>query len=751
MYRDPWAKKSQRGLRTLTKIGTAIAKAHTQYQREQKRATREAERRATAYNRMLIQNERERLRRIKQNEVAMRRAERERAKAERERERALKLQQKLQEQRLFEEEVKEIEDDNFLWTNVHSFIDDIITRRDIDDALSKCDYERQNDVDDGFFDKKKPSMQPIKQRAENEASKKFDSVSLQRELTEAEDNLQSLTFEEVEPTKESVEQLLLEEAKESIKAFLPWKQKRLRREFVESNIDGRYKELHDSWLSRKDSYESRKSELKSIVDQKNAKLDIIREAKKKFTFDRAKELFEAQLNEWRSERDEFYDSFKQNFQNVIDGDKDYVITAIDSVFPDDELPMEYFVDAVYDEANGKVYVDLDLPEIEDVPNQKITLTSTGKKSIRQKSQTDLRTDYANCILGLAMNVAFSIFNVSLKISEVEIMGYTQRKEDNSAIATDQYVFVINFDRDTFSKIDFNRLSPTQILNFFQHHILLSKSFVLKQIDLSTAFDKMESFVVGDYDEFKKTLPIERKPITPQSKGNIRTSRPINNTSSSSSSYTTSSSQSNQSQGIYVDDAPIETFEKGTVFMSKMYNFIDRLSKDAGVNRHADNLNGVKITMTGGNFPGDGNTSTYRGKLFFCCILDLYRTLSMMQVSTDRLTPSNYPLARFALKIFGQLDFSYQTISVVQKTYASLIQLLKSMDSGIPTPHGVFLIGEILRDYERNMSWYKQYLELIGDFASIVKESVHSNTQSRVRAEFFIRRMASRGIDIPYRK
>ena len=85
------------------------------------------------------------------------------------------------------------------------------------------------------------------------------------------------------------------------------------------------------------------------------------------------------MNEWRSERDEFYDSFKQNFQNVIDGDKDYVITAIDSVFPDDELPMEYFVDAVYDEANGKVYVDLDLPEIEDVPNQKITLRRLARR------------------------------------------------------------------------------------------------------------------------------------------------------------------------------------------------------------------------------------------------------------------------------------------------------------------------------------------------------------------------------------
>lgn len=230
MYRDPWSKKSQKGLRTLTKIGTAIAKAHTQYQREQKRAAREAQRQAAAYNRMLIQNERERLRRIKQNEVAIRRAERERAKAEREREKSLKLQQKLHEQRLFEEEVKDIEDNNFLWTHVHSFIDDVITLQDINDAISKCDYECKNDVEDGFFDKKKPSMQPAKHRAESEASNKFDLATPQRELTEAEDNLNSLRFNEEEPTKDSVEQLLIDEAKENIKTFFPWKQKRLRNE-----------------------------------------------------------------------------------------------------------------------------------------------------------------------------------------------------------------------------------------------------------------------------------------------------------------------------------------------------------------------------------------------------------------------------------------------------------------------------------------------------------------------------------------
>lgn len=737
MYRDPWSKKSQKGLRTLTKIGTAIAKAHTQYQREQKRAAREAQRQAAAYNRMLIQNERERLRRIKQNEVAIRRAERERAKAEREREKSLKLQQKLHEQRLFEEEVKDIEDNNFLWTHVHSFIDDVITLQDINDAISKCDYECKNDVEDGFFDKKKPSMQPAKHRAESEASNKFDLATPQRELTEAEDNLNSLRFNEEEPTKDSVEQLLIDEAKENIKTFFPWKQKRLRNEYVESNKDSRHKELHDGWQSRKDAYERRKSELKSIVNEKSAKLEIIKEAKKKFNFNRFKEIYDAELSAWRNERDEFYALFRQNFQNVIDGDQDYVITAIDSAFPDDELPMEYFVDAVYDESNGKVYVDLDLPEIEDIPDQKITLTSTGKKSIRQKSQTDLRADYTNCILGLAMNVAFSIFNVSLKVTEVEIMGYTQRKEDNSAIATDQYVFVINFDRETFSKIDFKRLSPTEIFGFFQHHILLSKSYVLKQIDLSNAFDKMNAFKVADYDDFVKSLPLEKTPAKPSP----TSSRNQGNTRSSSSSNSTSTN-------TYVDDAPIIVFDKSISFVEKLYSFIDRLSKNKDINRHANNLDGVTITMTGGNFPGDGDTSTYRGKLFFCAIMDLYRCLDMMKVNMDSLTPPNFPLAKFALKIFGSLDFQYNTINHVEKPYRSLIDMLKPMHSGIPTPPHIFLIGEVLSDYESDPSWYKEYLELMAEYSNIVKCSIHSKALARVYMDFFHSKLTANGVRLP---
>lgn len=734
MYRDPWAKKSQKALRTISKVGNAIAKAHAQVQREQKRAAREAERRAAAYNRMLLQNERERIRQIKQSEVAMRRAERERAKAEREREKAIKLQHKLQEQRLFEAEALDVQKDNLTWVNIHKFIDDMVTLQDVNDTIAKCEYEISNDVEGGFFEIPKPSMQPAKQKAEQEADKKYDIESAQRDLSTAEKWLSNHVFEVSEPTKETVEEILIEEAKENISSFFPWKRKKLRAEYIVSNLDSRFKSLHDSWQSQKDSYDDRRAKFLALVSEKKSVLDNIIKERTQFINNRTKELYDSELNEWRTERNAFYTAFKQNFQNVIDGDKNYVITAIDSIFPDEELPMEYFVDAVYDEPNGKVYVDLDLPEIEDVPDQKVVLTSTGKKSIRSKSQTDLRSDYAHCVLGLAMNVAFSIFNVSLKIKEVEIMGYTQRKEDNSAVATDQYVFVINFDRETFSKIDFKRLSSVQIIDFFQHHINLSKSFVMKEIDLSIAFDKMDDFNVADYDDFIKSLPIEQTPTKLAPTSNIG----HRNSSNTSASVT----------NLYVDDAPIEVFDKSSSLVAKLYNYIDRLSKNPGINRHADNLNGVKITMTGGNFPGDGDTNTYRGKLFFCSIMDLFRCLVMMQVNMDSLTPPNYPLAKYALKIFGQLNFQYTTVSNVEKAYRSLIDMLKPMNSGIPTPPHVFLMAEMLCDYEDDLSWYNQYLDLIGEFVDIVKSSVHSNVLSRLRVEKFLKQLESQGILLP---
>ena len=509
MTRYGYSRKSTRNadkfISGLFKVGASMASA---YAKEAKRQKREQARQVAAYNRFLVQQEREEIRQIKQHEMAMRRAEREREKAEREREKAAKLQAKLDEQKRVEEDIASIEDNNYLWTNVHGFINQIVTLDDANEVIAKCDYEQNNNVNDGYFKTAYPTDVQAKKTAHKEADSKYDVEAAKKEVNTAKMKSAALVFNEQEPTKDDIEYELEAEAKEMISAFLPWKQSRLRREYVNNHLESRFDEAFNEWSKKREDYLEKKNKLDDLATTKKKELDELIKNKDNYIQTRAKELFDQDIKTWEAERDEFYESLRQNMQNLIDGDKNYVIAAISSLFPDEELPMEYFVDFTYEEERGKVMVDLDLPEIEDLPDRKIVLTPTGKKSIRMKGQTDLRSDYANCVFGLSMYVASAIFNISLKVNEIEISAFTQRKEANSAVATDQYVFIVNYTRDLFSTIDFSRLSSIRIMNFFQHHYNMTKSFDMKQIDLSTAYDKMEEFLPADYNSFISTLPLQ---------------------------------------------------------------------------------------------------------------------------------------------------------------------------------------------------------------------------------------------------
>lgn len=687
----------------LFKVGKSMA---TAYEREAKRQQREQARIVAA----ITQIEREQARQIRQHEMAMRRAEREREKAEREKERAAKLQAKLQEQKRVEDEITQIEEDNELWTNVHSFVEHVVSLDEVNDNITRCDFERQNNVPDSFFETKYPSDSPSRQQAQDEADGKFDVDKAQEEYYVANQKLSELKFEEVEPTYESVFEDLTTEAKRKIRAFLPWRQSKLRKAYVEEHLDERYKELHDLWQSKKDDFDSMEKSFAIEVEEKLSIVTELRKAKNIYINNRTKELYEAAVKKWERERDEFYTNLRQNLQNVIDGDRNYVISAIGGLFLDDDLPMEYFVDYTFEEEKEKVMIDLDLPEIEDLPDKKIVLTPTGKKSIRMKGQTDLRSDYVHCVFGLAMYVAHLVFNVSLKVQEIEISGYTQRKGANSAVATDQYVFVVSFPRELFSKIDFSRLSALQVMDFFHHYYNLTKSFDLKQIDLAIAYDRMDSFIPADYQTFIATLPPEEE------KQDLV----------QESIFTSNSSSTNTSLS-HVEDTPFETFNKSFQFMKDFYRFLDKLSKDSGVNNHAGNLNGVTIRFTSGDFAGDANTSTYRGKLFFCAIIDLYRSLDKMGINLDFLSPSSYAFALFIIKIYMREEIQYSMLSKYERVFRSSIDMLKPLNNGIPTPSHFYLIGEILCDYESDMSWYRKYLDFMEQHIKIVDATIQEDS------------------------
>lgn len=450
---------------------------------------------------------------VSQYEISLRRAEREkikaereRIKAERERERAAKFQAKQEEQKQIEEELIDIDVENDSWINVHQLIERIVNIDDVNKLLSQYDYEQQSDITDGLFEKEYPSETEARKIAQLEADENYQVKYIQDRLDKNKKESSLLHFNIPEPTKESVRIELIKEAKHKIKAFLPWKQSKLRKEFVAKMLVPRYDDQFMEWSIKRNAYLSLKGKYADAINILQKNLDDLIIQRENFIKSRTLELFDQEIKKWENDRNVFYDSLRTCTQNIIDGDSDYVIYAITNVVQDDELPMEYFVDFVYNDEKGKVMVDLDLPELEDIPTRKIVKTPSGKKSIRPKNQTDLKSDYVSCVFGLAMYVAHLIFNVSLKIQEIEIMGFTQRQSANYAVTEDQYVFVVNFTRELFSSINFDRLSSFQIMNLFKHYFDMTKNCDLKQINLSKAFDKMEECIPINYQTYISSLP-----------------------------------------------------------------------------------------------------------------------------------------------------------------------------------------------------------------------------------------------------
>ena len=110
---------------------------------------------------------------------------------------------------------------------------------------------------------------------------------------------------------------------------------------------------------------------------------------------------------------------------VLNGDESYIVSAIEERLTDIELPVEFSIDYDYN-PQGSLFIDLDLPEIEKLPTTKAQILQSGKVSIKNKTQKEIKQDYATCVCGLAFYFAGEFFNISPVIQEILISGYTQR-------------------------------------------------------------------------------------------------------------------------------------------------------------------------------------------------------------------------------------------------------------------------------------------------------------------------------------
>ena len=297
--------------------------------------------------------------------------------------------------------------------------------------LERALFEKQEEINSAFL-----SMIRICKLSE----KPVDFVEIRKAYNRlcAKLDLDTL-FTRPKPQEEEIRKVLLTEAESKISSIFFWTNNAKRQAYVEERLSAQYADAVKQWEEEREKYISAEVEK--------------REAEKK----RLEKIF-------RTDLEGIYESIDEVLKNIT-------------------LPADFAVN--YEIVDRTLYLDLDLPEIEDMSSEKANILASGKISIKQKTQKELAGDYALCVCGMSYFFASLFFNTTPEIDNVAVAGYTQRANAKLGTTEDQYIYSILFDRERFSKLDLRTIDPIESFYLFPHNIKLKESFRLETIDINS--------------------------------------------------------------------------------------------------------------------------------------------------------------------------------------------------------------------------------------------------------------------------
>jgi hypothetical protein len=135
---------------------------------------------------------------------------------------------------------------------------------------------------------------------------------------------------------------------------------------------------------------------------------------------------------------------------------------------------------------GSIMLDVDLPEIEDMPSRTARPAERGLKLVfRPFGQRALENNYAQHVHGLMLRVVGEMYASLPMLQRVTAAGYTQRPNVATGRIEDIYVLWLSTTRDVWNKLNFDNLAhvePIAAFTLFEHKRDLSATNKLRPIN-----------------------------------------------------------------------------------------------------------------------------------------------------------------------------------------------------------------------------------------------------------------------------
>lgn len=149
-------------------------------------------------------------------------------------------------------------------------------------------------------------------------------------------------------------------------------------------------------------------------------------------------------------------------------------------------PRETLVDFDFDVDDETLWLDVDLPEIEDLPDKE-AVARGGAKGIgfKNRSATAVRKDYMTHVHGIGFLLVGLAFAALPSIEKVVVSGYSQRLDKATGRIGDEYLYSVRVDRGGWGRVDLgslDRVDPVEALAAFDIRRRMTKTGVFRPIE-----------------------------------------------------------------------------------------------------------------------------------------------------------------------------------------------------------------------------------------------------------------------------
>src|SRR5262245_36704017 len=203
----------------------------------------------------------------------------------------------------------------------------------------------------------------------------------------------------------------------------------------------------------------------------------------------AQEQYEVALGQWtrakeeheraESERRELIEKGRFARPEAMQFFLEQAITALD-------WPRETSVSFELRDNGSIVLMDVDLPEIEDMPTTAALVSSTGlKMRLKERSATQTRKDYLIHVHAVGFRLIGVTFVALPMTKTVVLSGYSQRPERSTGKIEEEYLYSVRVSRSEWETLNFENLDDIDLPSCFERFELrrnMSATGIFKPIE-----------------------------------------------------------------------------------------------------------------------------------------------------------------------------------------------------------------------------------------------------------------------------